>query len=82
MSKTNQGPILTVSPAVGSYKVKVDIAIDSGHTGIAGYTGISAGDVYAATLVDYWRDTGVTGISGANFKNMTDPNVVGGVSYK
>lgn len=75
MSRTNQGTLLTVSPAIGSYKDTVGMTIDSGYTGVSG-------DVNAATLVDYWRDTGVTGISGSNFKNMTDSNVIGGVSYK
>lgn len=65
MSNTNQGTILTVSPAIGSYKVTTDIRVDSGYTGVSG-------DVNPATLVDYWRDTGVTGISGANFTNTKD----------
>lgn len=76
MSKTHQGSILTVSPAIGSYKLNVDIKIDSGYTGIYGTTG-PFGDIYPATLVDYWRDIGVTGINGLDFNNMSDPNVVG-----
>lgn len=81
MSKTNQGNILTVSPAIGSYKISVSMEIDSGHTGMPGLTGIST-DIYPATLVDYWRDTGATGINGTWFTNMKDSNVVGGVTYK
>jgi hypothetical protein len=68
--------MLTVSPAIGSYRLNVDIKIDSGSTGVYGDTGIF-GEISPATLVDYWRDTGVTGINGADFNNMSDPNVVG-----
>ena len=70
MSKTNQGTLLTASPAIGTYKITVDMKIDDGYTGIVG-------EVYPATNVDYWRDTGVTGYAGANFTNMKDPNIVG-----
>lgn len=75
MSKINQEPLLTVSPAVGSYKITTDVRIDSGYTGVSW-------DVNPATLVDYWRDQGVTGVSSTSFNNMVDPNAVGGVTYK
>jgi len=63
MGNTNQGSLLTVSPAIGTYKILVDMKVDSGYTGVSG-------DVNVATKVDYTRDTGETGFAGVNFTNM------------